>query len=289
MLDLQAVSEWLNSSDANAAYHTGDKKVKFLAADLASPVLKRNSFNAMVKACVPTYRRRLPLAPKRFNSKMKRALFTRAADKALVQKKYADMFASTLGRTTQLVQFEKMGAGPSEEERDERTAEWKDFVTHVIPRCRGKLVEVSFAGNPQLAMSLNDLLEQLPPTLEVLRLRKTSCFGKGTKMNWKKVPKLELLDVEHAKVSGTKEDIAASIQKARIGVVENPKACEVITTLRLAHVCRACCRCCGLRCCRCFWLCYLWPSGHTARVLEETELVVNTGAAAFEAEMTKHG
>lgn len=286
VLDLQVVLNWLSSEDADADYHPDPKQQKPPFSDAEGlPVKKRNSFAAMVAACVPLDRRRLPLAPKQFGSRTKRAHFGRESDRKLVQKKYADAFLSTLGRAKQLTHFEKMGKATDEEAFEARNHEWRAFVEHALPRCKGGLVELSFAGNDELLIDLAEILKVLPPTLEVLRLNRTACFGDGTKQEWKHLTRLELVDVERSGVKGTMEDIQHAIFKSRQGVVEDPKPCEVVTTLRLSHLCKACALCCANRCCRFFWLCYLYPSGHTSRVLEESELVVNTGSAEFEASM----
>ena len=106
----------------------------------------------------------------------------------------------------------------------------------------------------ELLIDLAEILKVLPPTLEVLRLNRTACFGDGTKQEWKHLTRLELVDVERSGVKGTMEDIQHAIFKSRQGVVEDPKPCEVVTTLRLSHLCKACALCCAKRCCRFFWL-----------------------------------
>ena len=279
VVELQAMLKWIDSPDADAIYNPLSKMqiaagVKFVHEN-ESDVKKKESFNAMIEACMPMTARRLPLAPKRFNSKLRHAKFTRASDSEIVEKQYSDTFAKVFGEATQLIHFE--GLGDSVSEKD-----WIEFTKHVIPRCRGGLRVLSLAENSTFKMDLAELVKILPLTLENLCLRKTSCFGNGTQVDWKKLDNLELLDIEKTKIIGSMELIVASIAKSR-EELEKPKSCEVKTTLKCNHVLASYSKFVGVRCCRLFWLCYLYPSGHTARVLEGTELVVNTGAAQFEA------
>ena len=164
----------------------------------------KNRFYEMAKTCGERFKPAPPLAPVAMRLKLAVAHFTNGADVAFVQGKYEATFLLVLGKAKQL-SFAFMGWVTEEQ--------WAAFCLEVLPQC-ASLEELNLGGNLNLKVDIVELVAKLPPTLKVLRLGDTGCFGDAGKADWSRLPALESVDLRKTKVSGSEEELRAAGCKA---------------------------------------------------------------------------
>ena len=160
----------------------------------------KNYFTSMAKACGKRFKPAPPLAPVAMSLKLAVAHFTNGADVAFVQGKYEATFLLVLGKAKQL-SFGGMGWVTEEQ--------WAAFCLEVLPQC-ASLEELELNGNRNLKVDIVELVAKLPPTLKVLGLGYTGCFGDAGKADWARLPALEEVELIGTKVTGSEEDLKAA-------------------------------------------------------------------------------
>ena len=160
----------------------------------------KNSFYDMAKACGERFKPAPPLAPVAMSLKLAVAHFTNGADVAFVQGKYEATFLLVLGKAKQL-SFTYMDWVTEEQ--------WAAFCLEVLPQC-ASLEDLDLDGNDNLKVDIVELVAKLPPTLKVLNLHDTGCFGDAGKADWARLPALKDVYLYDTKVTGSKEDLKAA-------------------------------------------------------------------------------
>jgi hypothetical protein len=87
--------------------------------------------------------------------------------------------------------------------------EWAAFCRDVLPQC-ASLEKLLLYNNTNLKVDIAELVAKLPPTLKVLGLDNTGCFGDAGKADWARLPALEKVDLMGTKVKGLKQDLKAA-------------------------------------------------------------------------------
>ena len=165
----------------------------------------KNEFFWMASACGERFKPAPPLAPVAMSLKLAVAHFTNGADVAFVEGKYEATFLLVLGKAKKL---SFIGMGWVTEEQ------WAAFCLEVLPQC-ASLEELELFGNANLKVDIVELVAKLPPTLKVLTLRTTGCFGDAGKADWARLPALERVYLRDTKVTGSEEDLKAAGCAAR--------------------------------------------------------------------------
>jgi len=96
--------------------------------------------------------------------------------------------------------------------------QWAAFCLEVLPQC-ASLEELDLFGNANLKVDIVELVAKLPPTLRVLGLGNTGCFGDAGKADWARLPALEGVELSGTKVTGSEEDLKAAGCAAGIIVI----------------------------------------------------------------------
>ena len=154
----------------------------------------------MAQACGERFKPAPPLAPVAMSLKLAVAHFTNGADVAFVQGKYEATFLLVLGKAKQL-SFTFMDWVTEEQ--------WAAFCLEVLPQC-ASLEELELSYNANLKVDIVELVAKLPPTLKVLNLGYTGCFGDAGKADWARLPALERVRLNDTKVTGSEEDLKAA-------------------------------------------------------------------------------
>ena len=141
----------------------------------------KNEFWRMARACGERFKPAPPVAPVAMSLKLAVAHFTNGADVAFVQGKYEATFLLVLGKAKQL-SFREMDWVTEEQ--------WAAFCLEVLPQC-ASLEELELADSLNLKVDIVELVAKLPPTLKVLGLHNTGCFGDAGKADWARLPALE--------------------------------------------------------------------------------------------------
>ena len=160
----------------------------------------KNDFDNMASACGERFKPAPPVAPVAMSLKLAVAHFTNGADVAFVQGKYEATFLLVLGKAKKL-SFEGMGWVTEEQ--------WAAFCLEVLPQC-ASLEVLWLGGNANLKVDIVELVAKLPPTLKVLGLNNTGCFGDAGKADWARLPALERVFLARTKVTGSEEDLKAA-------------------------------------------------------------------------------
>ena len=160
----------------------------------------KNDFYFMASACGERFKPAPPLAPVAMSLKLAVAHFTNGADVAFVQGKYEATFLLVLGKAKQL-NFAVMGWVTEEQ--------WAAFCLEVLPQC-ASLEVLNLFGSANLKVDIVELVAKLPPTLKVLYLYNTGCFGDAGKADWARLPALEGVGLVRTKVTGSEEDLKAA-------------------------------------------------------------------------------
>ena len=167
---------------------------------------RKGSFFAVAQACGALAQAGPPVAPEAMKARFAACCFSNGADDlALVERSYRETFEQVLGKSKQL-SFTGMEWVSTEA--------WAAFCLEVLPRC-GALEWLRLNGNPNLAVDIVELVAKLPPTLKVLNLYDTGCFGEGTKAAWTCLPSLQMLHLDGVKVAGSKQELVSSGCRAR--------------------------------------------------------------------------
>ena len=161
-------------------------------------------FSGVTSKCAETANRQLATAPDVMNAKLAGCSFTNKADIAFVQKKYRQVFESVVTKARKLAFFHMKWITKEQ---------WAGFCSGVLPQCT-HLEELNLRKNDNLEEDIVELVGKLPPTLKMLRLNGTGCFGDGGKAEWGRLPVLEMMDLRNTKVSGSEEELRAAGCKA---------------------------------------------------------------------------
>jgi hypothetical protein len=78
--------------------------------------------------------------------------------------------------------------------------EWAAFCYEVLPHY-ANLESLYLQGNPNLEVDIVKLVDMLPPTLRILSLEGTACFGRGGFADWDRLPALEHLALQGTNIS----------------------------------------------------------------------------------------
>ena len=175
-------------------------------ADEAVEEEDKKNFGKVTRKCAETANRQLATAPDVMNAKLAGCSFTNKADIAFVQKKYRQVFESVVTKARKLA-FDLMDWITKEQ--------WAGFCSGVLPQCT-HLEELNLYNNRNLEEDIVELVGKLPPTLKVLCLKFTGCFGDGGKAEWGRLPALEAVFLDDTKVSGSEEELRAAGCKAGI-------------------------------------------------------------------------
>ena len=197
----RAVSQFVKDQEGVMDLHS----VLETLADEAVEDWVKNGFYDMASACGERFKPAPPLAPVAMSLKLAVAHFTNGADVAFVQGKYEATFLLVLGKAKQL-SFTFMDWVTEEQ--------WAAFCLEVLPQC-ASLEVLNLNYNANLKVDIVELVAKLPPTLKVLNLYDTGCFGEGTKAAWTCLPSLQMLHLDGVKVAGSKQELVSSGCRAR--------------------------------------------------------------------------
>ena len=192
----RAVSQFVKNDRGVMDLHS---VLETLADEAVEDKVKNNFWN-MASACGERFKPAPPLAPVAMSLKLAVAHFTNGADVAFVQGKYEATFLLVLGKAKQL---SFIGMGWVTEEQ------WAAFCLEVLPQC-ASLEVLDLKWNANLKVDIVELVAKLPPTLKVLNLGYTGCFGDAGKADWARLPALEEVDLSDTKVTGSEEDLKAA-------------------------------------------------------------------------------
>ena len=196
----RAVSEFVKEKTMVQDLHT---VLEYLADEAVDDWIKKD-FGIVTSDCAETANRQLATAPDVMNAKLAGCSFTNKADIAFVQKKYRQVFESVVTKARKLV-FTRMKWITKEQ--------WAAYCSGVLPQCP-HLEYLNLGYNPTLEVDIVELVGKLPPTLRVLSLDETGCFGDGGKAEWGRLPALEFVGLSYTKVSGSEEELRAAGCKA---------------------------------------------------------------------------
>ena len=160
----------------------------------------KNEFYEMAFTCGERFKPTPPVAPVAMSLKLAVAHFTNGADVAFVQGKYEATFLLVLGKAKKL-SFVHMEWVTEEQ--------WAAFCLEVLPQCTS-LEELNLRWNASLKVDIVELVAKLPPTLKILFLNETGCFGDAGKADWARLPALEWVELSYTKVTGSEEDLKAA-------------------------------------------------------------------------------
>ena len=169
----------------------------------------KKDFLRVAKACGELAKAAPPLSPAAMDVRLEVSKFANSFDVASVKKKYRELFLLVMGKAKEL-SFQLMTWVSAEE--------WAAFCRDVLPQC-ASLEKLLLYNNTNLKVDIAELVAKLPPTLKVLGLDNTGCFGDAGKADWARIPALERVELWNTKVTGSKEDLkAAGCAAGNIGI-----------------------------------------------------------------------
>ena len=200
-----AVSQFVKTTWMVVVLHTVlDLLADEEAKDLEGNELDKKNYLFTAMTSAQRAERQLAITPDMMHAILKSLAFTNNADVAMVQMIYRKTFEAVVTKA-RILGFPAMPWITKEQ--------WGQFFSGVLSQCT-HLEELILEQNPTLEEGIVELVEKLPPTLKLLILGNTGCFGDGGKADWSRLPALEVVILYGTKVSGSKEKLRAAGCKA---------------------------------------------------------------------------
>jgi hypothetical protein len=159
-------------------------------ADEGGNSVRTKGFYLMASACGARARSKPPLSPDAMSNRLVSSHFSDSTDVYFVQKYYRRTFEVVLGKARELY-FGCMKWVPNES--------WLAFCSEVLPQCE-RLEALHLDGNPNLKVDIAELVDKLPPSLKILNLEGTGCFGDSARANWARLEALERVNLDGTRV-----------------------------------------------------------------------------------------
>ena len=170
------------------------------AVDADGDELDKRSYLFTAGASAKLAQRQLAMDPDEMDTTLKSLAFTNNADTGMVQKIYRMTYEAVVTKARELF-YNSMTWITKEQ--------WAAYCSGVLPQCT-HLETLYLWGNPHLEEDIVELVGKLPPTLKVLGLLNTGCFGDAGKADWSRLPALEDVLLSYTKVSGSEEELRAA-------------------------------------------------------------------------------